>query len=68
MEVDDTFLKSGFDFLNARENKTVSFLLSAKNGDVIQLLTIPNASLLSEQLTSSSNGAVRLTLNYVGHR
>lgn len=68
MEVDDTFLKSGFDFLNARENKTVSFLLSAKNGDGIQLLTIPNASLVSEQLTSSSDGAVRLTLNYVGHR
>jgi hypothetical protein len=68
MEVDDTFLKSGFDFLNARENKTVSFLLSAKNGDGIQLLSIPNASLVSEQLTSSSDGAVRLTLNYVGHR
>jgi len=67
MEIDDTFLQSGFDFLADRENKTVTFTLSAKNGDGIQQLTIPNASLVSEQLTSSSDGAVRLTLNYVGH-
>lgn len=67
MEVDDTFLKSGFDFLNAREDKTVSFLLSSRDGDGIQLLTIPNASLVSEQLNSSSDGSVRLTLNYIGH-
>ena len=67
MEIDDTFLQSGFDFLADRENKTVTFTLSAKNGDGIQQLTSPNASLVSEQLTSSSDGAVRLTLNYVGH-
>jgi len=67
IEVDETFLKSGFDFLNTREDKTVSFLLLAKNGDGIQQLAIPNASLVSEQLSSSSDGSVRLTLNYIGH-
>jgi len=67
MEVDDTFLQSGFDFLNNRENKTVSFSVKARDGQTIQSLPIPNASLVSEQLTSSSNGAVRLTLNYIGH-
>ena len=67
LEVDDTFLQSGFDFLSQRDNKTVTFTLSAKNGDGIQQLTIPNASLISEQLNSSSDGSVRLTLNYIGH-
>ena len=67
MEVDDTFLQSGFDFLNDRENKTVVFSVKGKDGSTIQSLGIPNASLVSEQLTSSSDGAVRLTLNYIGH-
>ena len=67
MEVDDTFLKSGLNFLDAREDKTVSFLLLSKEGDGIQQLSIPNASLVSEQLSSSSDGSVRLTLNYIGH-
>ena len=67
IDVDDTFLKSGFDFLNTREDKTVVFVLSAENGDGIQMLTIPNASLVSEQLNSSSDGSVRITLNYIGH-
>ncbi len=66
MEVDDIFLQSGFDFLNTRENKSVSFSIKGKNGNTLQNLTIPNASLVSEQLTSSSDGAVRLTLNYIG--
>ena len=68
MEVDDIFLQSGFDFLNARENKSVSFSIKGRAGNTLQNLTIPNASLVSEQLTSSSDGAVRLTLNYVGHQ
>ena len=67
MEVDDTFLQSGFDFLNDREDKTFSFSIKGKDGSTIQSLGIPNASLVSEQLTSSSDGAVRLTLNYIGH-
>jgi len=67
MEVDDTFLKSGFNFLDEREDKTVSFSLSSRDGDAIQQLSIPNASLVSEQLSSSSDGSVRLTLNYIGH-
>ena len=67
MEVDDIFLQSGFDFLNTRENKSVSFSIKGRAGNTLQNLNIPNASLVSEQLTSSSDGAVRLTLNYIGH-
>jgi len=68
IDVDDIFLQSGFSFLDAgRENKTVSFSIKGRDGTTLQNLTIPKASLVSEQLTSSADGAVRLTLNYVGH-
>ena len=68
IDVDDTFLKSGFSFLDAgREEKTVSFSVKGRDGTTLQNLTIPKASLVSEQLAASSDGAVRLTLNYVGH-
>ena len=67
IEVDDIFLQSGFDFLSTRENKSVSFSIKGRDGTTLQNLTIPKASLVSEQLTSSSDGAVRLTLNYLGH-
>lgn len=68
IEVDDIFLESGFNFLSDRENKTVSFAINGRDGTELQSLSIPNASLVSEQINSSSDGAVRLTLNYVGHR
>ena len=67
IEVDDIFLQSGFDFLSTREDKSVSFSVKGRDGTTLQNLTIPKASLVSEQLTSSSDGAVRLTLNYLGH-
>ena len=68
LEVDDTFLKSGFSFLDAnRENKTVSFSIKGRDGTTLQDLTIPKASLISEQLNSSADGALKLTLNYIGH-
>lgn len=67
IEVDDIFLESGFNFLTGRENRTVSFAIKGRDGTTLQNLSIPNASLVSEQLSSSSDGAVRLTLNYLGH-
>jgi len=68
IDVDDVFLKSGFSFLDAdREDKTLSFSVKGRDGTTLQNLTIPKASLVSEQLTASSDGAVRLTLNYMGH-
>jgi len=68
LEVDDIFLESGLSFLGyGKENKTVSFTINGRDGTSLQTLTIPKASLVSEQLISSADGAVRLTLNYVGH-
>lgn len=67
LEADDFFLESGYTFLEARGDRTVSFSIKGRNGTTLQSLSIPKACLVSEQLTSSSDGAVRLTLNYIGH-
>lgn len=67
LEVDDFFLQSGYTFLEARGDNVVSFLIKGRDGTTLQSLSVPKASLVSEQLTSSSDGAVRLTLNYIGH-
>jgi len=69
LEVDDVFLESGYSFLTAgKEEKTVSFSIKSRDQTVtMQSLTIPKASLVSEQLSASADGSVRLTLNYVGH-
>jgi len=69
LEVDDVFLESGYSFLTTgKEEKTVSFSIKSRDQTVtMQSLTIPKASLVSEQLSASADGSVRLTLNYVGH-
>jgi hypothetical protein len=69
LEVDDVFLESGYSFLTAgKEEKTVSFSIKSRDQTVtMQSLTIPKASLISEELSASADGSVRLTLNYVGH-
>jgi hypothetical protein len=67
VEVDDTMPQSGYAFLVERENKNVTFTINGRNGDSLQSLTIPKASLVGEQLNSSADGALKLTLNYIGH-
>lgn len=68
IDVDDAVLKNAWHFLDEKSNKTVS--LSVKSKDKTQdlfYMPIPNASLISETLTSNGNGGVKLTLNYIGH-
>ena len=68
IDVDDAFLQNSFNFLTSRENKTVSFSIKDRTlNTTIQTLTIPKASLVSESLSSSADGGVKLTLNYIGH-
>lgn len=67
IDVDDGFLQSGLSFLKNRENKSISFIINDRNGSLIQSLAIPNASLIGESLSSSADGGVKLTLNYIGH-
>jgi len=67
IEIDDSFLQNGYSFLQNRENKTVSFNINGRGGNSIQSLSIPQASLVSENLSMSSQGSLQLTLNYIGH-
>ncbi len=60
-------LQSGFNFLTGRENNTLSFTINGRDGDSLQSLTVPKASLVGEQLNASADGALKLTLNYIGH-
>jgi len=68
IDVDDAFLQNSFEFLTIRQYKTVEFSIKDKTlTNTIQTLSIPNASLVSESLSSSADGGVKLTLNYIGH-
>ena len=68
IDVDEAFLKSGHSFLNNRENKNISFSIKSRDElTTLQSLTIPNASLAGESLSSDAEGGIKLTLNYIGH-
>lgn len=68
IDVDDAFLSNSTGFLSGRQNKNVSFTIKSRdNSQTLQTLTIPKASLVSEALSSSADGGVKLTLNYIGH-
>jgi hypothetical protein len=60
-------MKNSSAFLSGREDKIVSLSIRGRDGTIIQSLTIPKASLISEQLSASADGVLKLTLNYNGH-
>lgn len=69
LEVDDAFLESGYAFLGTGKNsRTVSFTINGRDGTALQSLSIPNACLVGEQINTSADGAIRLTLSYMGHK
>jgi hypothetical protein len=68
IEVDDAFLQNSQSFLTNKENKTVSISINSQVVGGPQIVfDVPRASLLSEQLSASADGVLKLTLNYVGH-
>lgn len=67
IDVDDSFMEDSSIFFTGIEGKTVSFSVDGRNGTSIQSLTIPNATLIGENLSMSADGSLILTLNYVGH-
>lgn len=67
IEIDEAFLQNSHNYLYDRENKIVSFSIKGRNQELLQNLTLPKASLISEQINASSDGLLRLTLNYIGH-
>jgi hypothetical protein len=68
IEVDDAFLQNSQSFLTNKQNKTVSISIESEDvGGPNITFDVPKASLLSEQLSASADGVLKLTLNYVGH-
>ena len=69
IDVDNAFMESGFAFLitGGRNGKTVSVDINDNSGNDVALFTVPNASLIGEQMNASADGSLRLTLNYRGH-
>jgi hypothetical protein len=69
IDVDEVFMQSGYSFLETgNREKTVNFVINGRDGNALQSLNIPNACLVGEQLTTSADGSLRLTLNYMGHQ
>jgi hypothetical protein len=68
IDVDDAFIQNSFDFFDDRENKNINLTVKGRNGEDLQSVTIPNATLLGESLEASADGGLRLTLNYKGHQ
>ena len=68
LDVDNAFMESGFAFLGTGKGaKTVSVNIDDNDANDVASFTVPNASLISEQLNASSDGTLKLTLNYRGH-
>jgi len=68
IDVDDAFMESGYNFLaTGKGDKSVIFEVNGRNGADIWASAVPNASLVSENLTVSADGSLTLQLDYVGH-
>lgn len=67
IDVDDAFLSNSLAFLSGVQNKTVSISIQGRTGNNLFVLSIPKASLVGESLSSSADGGMKLTLNYIGH-
>ena len=67
LEVDDAFLQDSDKFFSLKEDKNVSLNIQGRDGNELQSVTIPNASLIGESLEVSANGLARITLSYIGH-
>lgn len=68
IDINDAFLQNAMSFLNGRQNKDLSFEIKGRNlRENLASLTIPNASLVAESLSSNADGGIKLTLNYIGH-
>ena len=68
IEIDDAFLQNSQNFLTDKENKNVTLSIDSDTIGVPAItFNVPKASLVSEQLSASADGLLKLTLNYVGH-
>jgi hypothetical protein len=68
IDVDDAFMESGYNFLGTGKNsRSVSLTVNNRDGANIWVRSVPNACLVGENLTASSDGSLTLQLDYMGH-
>ena len=66
-DADAALLEDSYNFLGTGFSRTVTFTINGRDGTAIQSLSIPNACLVGEQIESSADGSVRITVQYRGH-
>ena len=67
VELDQSYGLDLNKFFDERQNKKLDFLIKGRNNKIIQQMPIPNATLAGQNLSQSSNGLMKLNLNYNGH-
>lgn len=67
IELDEDLISNSSNFVYSKEDKNINISIAGRNGDVLQSINIPKASLISQELSSSADGVLKLTLNYNGH-
>jgi hypothetical protein len=67
LELDKTYNSQSFDFLNRRQDRDISLDVKSRVGTLLQYIKIPNASLVSRNLSQRVNGQLLMNLSYVGH-
>lgn len=67
LELDKTYNSQSFDFLNSRQDRTISMDVKGRRGASLQYIEIPNASLVSRNLSQTAKGLMIMNLSYVGH-
>ena len=68
LELDDSFGVDMTNVFDTRENKKIDFYIKGNNNKYIQTMPIPNATLISQNLSQSANGLLKLNLTYGGHK
>jgi hypothetical protein len=69
IDVDDIFMKDSEDTFGNYlqiDSGVLTFTINGRGGGSIQSLTVPNATLVGENLTQTNNGSLTLIRNYVG--
>jgi hypothetical protein len=77
LDVDDAMPESGYNFLTSGKDgrggkfgnsDVVVLTVKGRDGSTIQTYRLPSAVLVSEELSSSADGSLRLNLNYIGNQ
>jgi len=67
LELDESYGLDLNNFFSTRQDKQLDFFIKGRDNRLIQKMPIPNATLVSQNLSHSANGLMKLNLSYNGH-